>query len=135
MDFPQVKGDPLDEYSDLKLFAGAFPWLFPGGIGDWVDNYTNESTRIDICLERLIRYEDGRFERDRMFPFYANDFIQRKLSNNNAAFFVKHVCGNLPQSLQDLKNDIDNGNYSFINKLLYFNGSLKGTDSYWRRKK
>ena len=69
MDFPQVKGDPLDEYSDLKLFAGAFPWLFPGGIGDWVDNYTNESTRIDICLERLIRYEDGRFERDRMFPW------------------------------------------------------------------
>ena len=51
-----------------------------------VDNYNNESTRIDIWLERLIRYEDGRFERDRMFPFYANDFIQRKLSNNNAAF-------------------------------------------------
>jgi hypothetical protein len=25
---------PISEYSDTKLFCLAFPWLFPGGMGD-----------------------------------------------------------------------------------------------------
>ena len=34
-----------------------------------------------------------------------------------------------------MKFEISQKNFSFINKLQYFSGSLKGTDSYWRRKK
>ena len=34
MDFPQLKESPINEYEGIKIFAGSFPWLFPGGVGD-----------------------------------------------------------------------------------------------------
>ena len=82
-----------------------------------------------------MRYKDLRFQKYKMFSFYANDYCQRKLSNSNAGFFVESVCGRCPKTLDDLKEEIANGKMTFINKLLLFSGSLKGTDSYWRRKK
>ena len=135
MDFPQIKEDPVDEYSGVALFAGTFPWLFPGGVGDIVDECGHDKQNINYWLERLIRYKDSRFERDKMFSFYANDYCQRKLANSNAGFFVNNVCMQCPLSLDDIVEQIENENYSFVNKLLYFSGGLKGTDSYWRRQK
>ena len=135
MDFPQIEDEPADEYSNESLFAGIFPWLFPGGIGDINDSHLAHKPKNHIWLERLIRYKDYRFQNDKMFCFYANDYCQRRLSNSNAGFFVDVVCGECPQSLDDLKDKIQDGNMTFVNKLLYFSGALKGTDSYWRRKK
>ena len=60
---------------------------------------------------------------------------REKDANSNASFFVKRVCGKCPQSLDDLKYDICNGDFEFLYKLLYFSGSLEGTDSFWRRKR
>lgn len=37
--------------------------------------------------------------------------------------------------MDDLIEQIESNDVSFINKLLHFSGGLKGTDSYWRRKK
>ena len=37
MDWPQQGSEPLSEYSDVKIFTSAFPWLFPGGIGDFCE--------------------------------------------------------------------------------------------------
>lgn len=34
MHFPQLKEKPLNEYEGMNLFVGAFPLLFPGGVGD-----------------------------------------------------------------------------------------------------
>ena len=135
MDFPQIKLDPIDEYSGISLFCGAFPWLFPGGVGDVIDDSGEQKQDLNRWLERLMRYKDYRFERDKMFAFYANDYCQRKMANSNAGFFVKRVCGDCPSSLDDLTEQIENGNFKFIHKLLYFSGALKGSDAYWRRKK
>lgn len=135
MDFPQVHADPINEYEGFPLFASAFPWLFPGGIGDIYDNNRGETKDIHKWLEKLMRYKDGRFQNDRIFSFYANDFCQRKLANSNGGFFVRQVCGQCPLNMDDLKDQISCGNLSFVNKLQYFSGSIKGTDSYWRRKK
>ena len=86
MDFSQIKEDPLNEYRGLHLFVGSFPWLFPGGFGDITMNYESKMHRSHSSLERLMRYKDFRFERDKMFCFYANDHLQRKLANSNAGF-------------------------------------------------
>ena len=37
LDFPLVNEEPINEYEGKPLFAGAFPWLFPGGLGDITD--------------------------------------------------------------------------------------------------
>ena len=137
LDFPLIKEDPINEYGGNLIFAGAFPWLFPGGLGDITDPKAKHKPNIDIWLERLIRYYDCRFQNDKMFCFYANDYCQRKLTNSNAGWFVhrKYPSGNVPHTLNDLKKQILNGNYTYLTKLLYFSGSIRGSDSFWRRKK
>ena len=35
IEFPYASPIPIDEYEDNSLFTRAFPWLFPGGLGDF----------------------------------------------------------------------------------------------------
>ena len=70
IDFPYVSEVPMDEYdSTIKLFCKAFPWLYPGGVGDYND-YTNTPEDIDTWMERQLYYFDGRFARDKMWCFF-----------------------------------------------------------------
>lgn len=78
MEFPQLSDEPLNEYEGPKCFAGGFPWLFPGGVGDVYDDETGGTSDVSRCLERLMRYPDNRFQNDKIFGFYANDYCQRK---------------------------------------------------------
>jgi len=34
LNWPPRDVKPISEFSDTKIFCLAFPWLFPGGIGD-----------------------------------------------------------------------------------------------------
>ena len=37
VDWPATKDNPVNEFSDKRIFVNAFPWLFPGGKGDMKD--------------------------------------------------------------------------------------------------
>jgi len=54
----------------------AFPWLFPGGIGD-----IKESREYDIDIadwaQNLLFYKDGRFAKDNLWCFFVLNYIQR----------------------------------------------------------
>ena len=82
-----------------------------------------------------MRYPDNRFQNDKIFGFYANDYCQRKMANSNGGVFVNRVCQSFPDTLEDLQNQIRQGDHSFLKQIQYFCGSIKGTDSYWRQKK
>ena len=135
IDFPQIKDDPINEYDGTSIFANAFPWLFPGGIGDIWDDKRGMIKRIDRWITHLMRYEDHRFENDKLFSFYIADYYQRRCANSTGGIFIKTIAGKCPKTLHDLKNDIYKNKLSFVNKLQSFAGTLKGTDSYWRAKK
>jgi len=44
-DFPEEKKQPVNEFGSYRIFANAFPWLFPGGIGDVKDFSGKEGKR------------------------------------------------------------------------------------------
>ena len=46
MIWPSQEQVPVDEYGETRLFVNAFPWLFPGGIGDVKDHPGNEGKVI-----------------------------------------------------------------------------------------
>lgn len=73
MDWPTKDSTPICEYGNTKIFANAFPWLFPGGIGD-IKDYNGD---MKDWGKMLLYYEDGRFARDKMFCFFAMNYITR----------------------------------------------------------
>jgi hypothetical protein len=137
MKFPNVEPEAVNEYDEsIRIFAQGFPWLFPGGIGDWADVPITEDLTIEQWARFLLFYEDGRFARDKMWCFYALNFIQRRQNMKSGSFFVKTFCGSdSPQTLQQLQDMISEGNTSWIDKICYFGNNLKGSSLYWRQRR
>jgi len=67
IDYPAISHEPVSEFGDKKIFAMAFPWLFPGGFGD-IKDFTGSMTTWG---RNMLHYEDGRFATDKMFSFFC----------------------------------------------------------------
>ena len=84
----------------------------------------------------LLLYEDGRFLKDQLFCLYVHDVIQRHDNNGKGNFFYnnKNWFGTNTPTLDDLKLQIRNGDFTFVSKLRYFGSQIRGTDGFWRSK-
>jgi hypothetical protein len=121
----------INEYSSTRIFARAFPWLFPGGLGD-VKDFPGD---IKKWGEYLLYYEDGRFTKDKFFTFYALNYITRNRNASSANWFMKVFNNKGPQNLEELKRSIEGGDLSFVNRLTYFNKRVKGSTPFWLNKR
>jgi len=134
--FPAISKEPEDEYDGLPIFSNAFPWLFPGGIGDINCNKKKEFGYVQRWASTMVHYFDGRFLKDGTWCFYALNYLQRHQNNLSGGFFVREfIKKNKPSDIDELKKQIQSGDHSFIDKLIYFSSKIRGSDSYWRLKK
>lgn len=117
----------ISEFSATRIFARAFPWLFPGGYGDVKDFPCD----VGKWGEYLLYYEDGRFAKDKYFCFYALNYITRHRNAKSGNWFVHGFNAGGPQNLQELKDSIKNGDTRFVNRLTYFNKRVKGSTAYF----
>ena len=131
MDWPHIKDIPVNEFGDKKIFAMAFPWLFPGGVGD-VKDFDGD---LGQWGKMLLFYEDGRFATDKIFCFYAMNYIIRQRNSRSGHYFVDKFQVNCPETLEDLQAEIRKGNTTFINNLTYYSKRIKGSTPYWLQKK
>ncbi|KAN0068982.1 hypothetical protein V8E54_013151 [Elaphomyces granulatus] len=74
---PEIRSTPIDEISrQVRIYAMAFPSIFPRGIADW-----NEGRQRSVTLaewgEHLLRYHDGRFGRHPRFRYLLFNQIMR----------------------------------------------------------
>ena len=131
MDWPTVSEKAVCEFGETKIFAMAFPWLFPGGIGD-VKEFEGP---MDDWGKMMLYYEDGRFAKDKIFCFFALNYITRHRNASSGQYFVNNFHANCPKDLEDLKDDIKSGNTSFVNNLTYYSKRITGSSEYWRQKR
>lgn len=131
IDYPTVSAQPVDEYSDKKIFALAFPWLFPGGFGDVIDFKGDLGT----WGHNLIYYEDARFATDKLFSFFALNYITRHRNSAKSNWFISDFYGKCPDSLEELHERIKAGDTSFVNYINYYNDKVRGSSPYWRSRR
>jgi hypothetical protein len=136
LQFPVVSVIPEDEYDGIPIFSNAFPWLFPGGIGDINCSKKKENGYVQKWCSTMVHYFDGRFVKDATWCFYALNYLQRHNNNISGGFFVREfIKKNRPLNIDELKHQVTKGDYSFLDKLIYFSSKIRGSDSYWRLKK
>jgi len=134
INWPTREIKPISEYGDTKIFCLAFPWLFPGGIGDIRESRCHELDLSDWA-QNLLFYKDGRFAKDKLWSFFTLNFIQRYRNKYQSRWFVKDFVGNIPPTLYSLQEQLNAGVFTFIDKLMYFGKVVPGTTAYWRGKK
>lgn len=127
----------VSEYASTEnVFVNAYPWLFPGGIGDIYDTVRGKVQSIKSWAKHLIHYYDGRFLGDQLFTLYLFNTLQRHDNNSSGNFFFndKNWLGSNPPSLEELKDQIRTGDFEYVSKLKYFSQGIRGSDGYWRSK-
>lgn len=134
--FPTVSAQPQSAYNGLPIFSNAFPWLFPGGVGDLDRNNMEIPGYVSKWVKTMCLYYDGRFARDPTFCFYALNYKQRLQNSKSAKFFINgFITTNKPSDLESLKDELTRGNHSFIEKLIHYSAKIRGSNSFWKSKK
>ena len=83
----------------------------------------------------LSRYEDSRFVTDKIFGFFALNYITRHRNASKGHWFVNKFHTHGPRTLEDLKKQIQDGDLSYVNSLNYQNRTIKGSSPFWFKKK
>lgn len=131
MDWPSKGSTPVNEYGDRRIFTLAFPWLFPGGVGD-VKDYPGS---MNEWGKFLLFYRDGRFIQDKIFCFFAMNYIVRQRNNSSGRFFVNKFHAGCPDTLEGLKQSIRDGDLRFVTNLSFYSKRITGSSSYWVQKR
>ncbi len=135
MKWPKISSDPLNEYEfKCNVFSLAFPWLFPGGYGDFCDE-RKETISVNEWCKRMIYYFDGRFACDKLFGFFALNFSTRRRNQSQGSFFVRNASNDCPHSIDEMKEKIENNDTKFIDKIHYSSNTIVGSNSYWNFKR
>ena len=137
MDFPHVEERPTNEFDTERMFADAYPWLFPGRFGDipFLDKQTQRKNAVP-WTRKLMQWKDGRFMRDPLFTFHMPNFLQRHQNSANGLYFIKNYIDDDSITVEDIQNQIKQGDLSFINKLVNFTSQkVIGSDAWWRTRK
>ena len=53
-------------------------------------------------------------------------------NNNDGKYFVNTHIHDPPKSLDELKEQLESGDSSFVSKLIFYSKRVRGPDSYWR---
>ena len=133
--FPYISPKPITEFDvGNSLFTKAFPWLFPGGYGDF-GQQKELTLNVSDWARSMLYYQDGRFAKDRIWCFFALDFATRRKNQTQGGFFVDGFFKEGPKTLDELQEEIENGNTRWIDRICYFSGRVAGSADYWRAKR
>jgi hypothetical protein len=117
-----------------NIFPKAFPWLFPGGVGD-VLAYRDFPMEPDDWAQTLLYYYDGRFARDKFWTFYALNFVERRRNQKRGTFFVNTFSNEKEKTLEEIVEEIKGGRTAWLEKISYYSANIKGSSAYWRSRR
>ena len=115
--------------------CNAFPWLFPGGTCDIYDEVRGKED-IGDWAKHLMKYMDGRFERDHIWSLYVSNLSNRHHNYKRGSYFVNNPekFGTLP-TVEQLQEQIRQGNTKTLERISWFcNSNIPGCDAWWRSK-
>ena len=83
----------------------------------------------------MIQYQYGKFQRDKLFCFYALNYMSLNRNQSIGHFFARDFYGKDLVTLEDIKKEIQMGNEKFIKEISNFSKQIKCSDFYWRSKR
>ena len=133
MNWPTVGSSPINEYNTVGLFDMAFPTLFPKGEADWLQPRMR-NVHLHEYAKHLLRYRDNRFGRHARFRYFLLNIIMRHHAQASSAVFVKKNMAELPTTVDELREHLQNlPDSRLADRLMRFGNVLRGTRAYWTK--
>ena len=135
MDWPSC-GEAVSEHTTKHLLALSYPWLFPGGYGCFFSDERITELSFDKWTKKMACFEDGRFQRDEMFCFHVYNLKMRRRNSAYSRFYGNSDClGDMPETIDEMKDRIDKGNTDFVSKIMFSCERVRGCSGFWRARK
>ena len=134
INWPEFSDKAISEYGEKKIFCMLFPWLYPGGNGDYNEERKHKVTPKEWAKQQLF-LKDGRFAEDKIWCFYALNYAERRRNMDQGRWFINYFMKENINNVEQLQQKIEENKSSFIPKLQYYSRLVPGSDAYWREKK
>lgn len=136
IDWPPISLTAMNEYNTIGLFSMAFPTLFPTGIAMIMQPRLTKVEMHEYALH-LLHYHDNRFGQHPRFRYYLYNILMRHHSQTTASVFVKkYIENNLPTTVSDLRQCLrDSPDSRLPKQIMRFGSALRGTRSFWNRRR
>ena len=126
--FPKTIGEPLSEFQP-RYYAKTFPHLFPNGEGDFNMPRTGDTPGFKEWCQHLMRFHDGRFEKDPIFCMVIANQLQRRTALSLGNVIAKRTVAN--KTCDDLRKDFEAGKTEVTDNIRYFGKSLEGSSQFF----
>jgi ATP-dependent DNA helicase PIF1 len=130
---PSYRSTPIEEIGrSVRLFAMAFPTLFPTGEADW-NAARQRSVDLPAYARHMLQFEDGRFGRHPRFRFLIFNMLMRVRAREAARFFVKKNSDLAGLSLEELEQRLAESQ-SLLSQIIRQGNCLSGSRPFWAKK-
>ena len=82
-------------------------------------------------MEDFIYYKAGRFADDKVFAFYVLNYINKHTNSSQGRYYANEFNKDF-NCLEYPKDAVGQNDFKWINKLMYFSSSIKGSTGYWK---
>ena len=128
---PSFSEFPVDEWRRTKrIFAMAFPSLYPNGVGDPFDSRARK-VGLKEYGAHMLRLKNRRFGQHPRFRFLLFNMYMRGQANNRARWTVDNDEHLDKMSLEQLQERLQESE-SLLSKVVRSGASLLGTRPFWR---
>ena len=129
VEWPRREKKPADE-NTRGAFTMMFPWLFPTGAGDFTVRGGAEKPQFLHWLRHLLNHKSRRFAHDQRFIHYVCNRHQKEQALQLGFCFVNYSRTDI--TLEKLKEEVANNNFSTFGSLLYFSRGIVGSRQFFR---
>jgi hypothetical protein len=130
---PSIRQTPLDEASgNDRLFAMAFPTLYPTGAADF---NCPRLRKVDLSdyARHLLCFHDNRFGRHPRWRFLIFNILMRRKSARTACFYVSKASGLKDMTREELTDALQADSH-LVDQVVRQGSVLTGTRPFWRNK-
>ena len=128
VNWPEISGTPISEFTTEGYVAMAFPTLFPFGDADLRQPRRKTIKPVDY-FQHLMQYRDGRFARHSRFRFFAMNSLMRWAAMSQGRIFLQQQMEDPKITMDQLREMLENGENNIARKVVHFGASLRGTSN------
>jgi hypothetical protein len=131
--WPNIDGNPVNEFQTPGYIACAFPTLYSTGKTDLRSAHIRNANPADY-FSHLLKYKDGRFTRHPRWRYFALSSQMRWRALQEGKVYVKQNLNSEKYTVEEVQKMVENDSH-MADKIVRYGESLRGSRQFWSKRR
>src|ERR1041384_4977274 len=128
--WPEIEGNPINEFQTPGYIARAFPALYPHGKADLRSERIRDIKPAEY-FKHLLWYKDGRFAQHARWRYFALNSTMRWRALQEGKVYVRQNLNDSQLDVTDIQEMIESGDKQFADRIMRYGVGLRGSRQFW----